>query len=388
MLGQTLYAPTKTGNIKTWKCSVENSVTGTDTEHPDYPYAPTFVVIQSATKLGGKVVTRKDLITEGKNLGKKNETTPYQQAVSEAESRCRKKLDSGYSLEVPTDVSKAGYNTLGFPQPMLAHKIQDVKDLNFPAWFQPKLDGHRALTTKQDGKMIMYSRKGKLINTMGHILSHLEDKIEEGMFLDGELYCHGKQLQNIGSLIKKEQPGSELVRYNVYDVVLDAPYGERFEKLRHILKYNGEDNPPAFLVPTTKIPDMEYAQKLTKEAIEDGFEGGILRTSGGGYLAGFRSRDLLKIKEFDDSEAEILDVIERKTFTTNGASLKTAKFVCRHLENNVEFSCTVFGTMEEKDVIFRDKEKYIGKILTVKHAGYTKAKKPFHPVALRLREDI
>ena len=377
-LGQKLYAPTKTGNVKTWKAEVFYV--------PDDPQSVATITITTQTKLDGKEVLRHDEITKGKNIGKSNETTPAQQAESEAMSRYRKKLDQGYKTEIPTDTTKANDNAMGFPKPMLAHPIDKVKKVEFPGHFQPKLDGHRAIVTKKDGAMVMYSRQGKPITTMGHILSHLEDKVREGMFIDGELYLHGEALQNIGSLIKKYRDGeSEKVVYHVYDLMVDEPYTQRWSKLRMIV---GIANfTPARLVPTMIANTMEEAQVFTDDAIKQGYEGGILRTPDEGYLAGFRSRQLLKIKKFDDSEHVIVDVIEGKDRLCNDVQLKVACFICETPEGQT-FEVLAMGDMHEKDRVWRQREKYIGKTLTVKHSGYTKDKKPWHPVALRLREDI
>ena len=374
-LGQKLYAPTKTGNVKTWRACV----VGCDTS----PMAT--IEITTQTKLGGKEVERRDEIMEGKNIGKSNETTPYRQAVSEAESRYRKKMDQGYQTEIPTDTTKANDNALGFPKPMLAHPIDKVKLVEFPAHFQPKLDGHRAIVTKKDGVMVMYSRQGKPITTMGHILEHLEDTVDEGVFLDGELYLHGEALQNIGSFIKKARPESTQIVYHVYDVMTDEPYTQRWERLRIIVGLSSST--PARLVSTMVANDMTEAEIFTADAINQGYEGGILRTPDKGYLAGFRSRQLLKIKKFDDSEHVIVAVKEGKDRIVNDTDLKVAVFVCRTPEGK-EFDCTAYGDMHEKDRIWHEREKFIGKTLTVKHSGYTQDKKPWHPVALRLREDI
>jgi len=268
---------------------------------------------------------------------------------------------------------------------MLAHPVGKVKAIEFPAHFQPKLDGHRAIVTRKDGKMVMYSRQGKLITSMDHILDHLDKKVSEGEFLDGELYLHGVELQSIGSLIKKKQTGSENIVYHVYDIMVDEPYTDRWNRLREIVGIANFTT--ARLVPTMITYSMEEAQVFTEDAIKQGYEGGILRTPDEGYLAGFRSRQLLKIKKFDDSEHEIIAVKEGKDRLCNAVDLKVAVFVCRTPDGQ-EFDCTAFGNMYEKDLIWHQRQKYVGKTLTVKHSGYTKDKKPWHPVALRLREDI
>lgn len=384
-LGQTIYAPTKTGNVKTWCCNVQ----GGKAKSTSIYAPPAILVVVSQTKLDGKPVVRRDVITEGKNIGKSNETTPYEQAVSEAESRYRKKIDQGYKTEIPTDTSRANDNAMGLPKPMLAYPIDKVKMVEFPAHFQPKLDGHRALVTKRNGEMVMYSRQGKPITTMSHILDYLEDKVEEGVFLDGELYLHGEALQNIGSLVKKARPESVNIVYHVYDTIMDVSYTQRLENLRIIVgepdDYNGEE--PVRMVPTTLVENMETAQYLSTAAISQGYEGGILRTPDTGYRAGFRSRQLLKIKKFDDSEHTIVDVVEGKDRIVNDVELKVACFTCETPEGK-RFEVTAMGDMWEKDRTWHDRKNFIGKVLTVKHSGYTKDNIPWHPVAARLREDI
>lgn len=379
IIGKTLYAVTKTGNVKTW-CA---EVFGTPDEQP----SDATITITTQTKLDGKKVLRHDVITEGKNLGKSNETTPYEQALSEARSRYNKKIDQGYGLEIPTDTTKSTSNGMGLPRPMLAHPIDKVKEIEFPAYFQPKLDGHRCIVTKKNGEMIMYSRQGKPITTMDHILSFLEGMISEGQFLDGELYLHGEALQNIGSYIKKLRPESKQIYYYVYDIIMDKPYRERLKLLNTIFLDSPEVNSPATLISTREVHSMGETMAYFGYAIDDGFEGGILRTPDQGYLAGFRSRNLLKIKKFDDSEHKIVDVIEGKDRLVNDTELKVAVFVCETPEGQ-RFECTAFGDQHEKDRIWHTRKDFIGKTLTVKHSGYTKEGKPWHCVALRIREDI
>jgi len=55
--------------------------------------------------LGGKMIVNERDVCVGKNIGKKNETTPLQQAVAEARSAWVKTKESGYSEVLPTRVS-------------------------------------------------------------------------------------------------------------------------------------------------------------------------------------------------------------------------------------------------------------------------------------------
>ncbi len=381
-LGQMMYGVTSKGAIKTWRARVW----GTPTEQP----SDATIEIITQTKLDGKEVMRFEVITEGKNVGRSNETTPYEQAVSETESRYRKKIKKGYKTDIPTDLTKADSNALGLPRPMLAYAIDKVRVVEFPAWFQPKLNGHRALVTKRNGEMLMYSRLGKLITTMGHILEHLEDSVDEGVILDGELYMHGEILQNIGSLIKKARPESANIVYHVYDIIMDVSYTQRMAKLRIIFgnEVPGVDNTdPVVLVATSCVENMQDAQYLTENAIALGYEGGMLRTPDEKYLAGFRSRQLLKIKSSEDAEFEVVDVIEGKERNVNDVSLKVACLKCKTSEGRI-FEVLAHGDMYQKDRIWHEREQHIGRFVTVKYYEKTKDGIPFHPVALQWKDDI
>jgi len=379
LLGQTLYGVTSNGNVKTWKC--------TATAHPNNPETgPAVLTIITKTKLDGKPIGRNEVITKGKNIGKSNETTPYEQAVSEATSRYKKKIKKGYKTEIPTDPTKADTNALGMPKPMLAHSIHKVKKVEFPAYIQLKFNGHRALTTKQNGKMMMYSRGGDEITTMQHILDYLNDKIEEGEFLDGELYVHGKLLQDIGSYIRKYQEGmSEMITYVVYDTILDVPYAYRYKQLGAIL---GEDvGVPVKLAMTQIVRSMGEAISFRDKAIEDAYEGAMLRCPDKGYQAGKKSRTLLKLKTFEDAEFKVIDIIEGKDKCVNDTFFKVAILVCT-TEDGYFFKVTAHGDADNKQDIWHNREKHIGRFITVKYYEKTSKGIPFHPVALQWREDI
>ena len=375
-----MYGVTSKGAIKTWQAKAYGTP-------PEQPSDATIEII-TQTKLDGKKVVRTEVITEGKNIGKANETTPYEQAVSEAESRYRKKIKKGYSTEMPTDLTKADMNALGLPKPMLAHPIHKVKQVEFKegeTYIQPKFDGHRALVTRRDGTLMMYSRGGDEIITMGHILEYLEDKIDEGEIRDGELYLHGELLQNIGSYIRKYRKGiSETIIYYVYDTMMDVPYTQRLAKLRMTL---ANSKGPVFLAPTEAVGSMEEAMAFRNRAIADGYEGAMLRCPDEGYQAGFKSRTLLKLKTFDDSEHRIVDVVEGKDRIVNDVDLKVACFVCETPEGK-RFEVTAHGDMYQKDRLWHEREQHVGRLVTIQHSGYTKEGKPWHPVCLRFREDI
>lgn len=115
----TLYARTSNGSTQQWSIEVVENTFRTHEGLKD-----------------GKITISLPTVCEAKNVGRANETTPEDQALSEAKSKWQKKLDSGYY----EDISKIDIEK--FSEPMLAKKYDDEFDASmFPVYSQPKLDG-------------------------------------------------------------------------------------------------------------------------------------------------------------------------------------------------------------------------------------------------------
>src|SRR4051812_18454450 len=54
--------------------------------------------------VGAKIVDELSSPIQGKNIGRKNETTPEQQAILEAKSKWQGKIDKNYSEAIPTSI--------------------------------------------------------------------------------------------------------------------------------------------------------------------------------------------------------------------------------------------------------------------------------------------
>jgi DNA ligase-1 len=290
-----------------------------------------------------------------------------EQALSRFESRINNKRDKGYVNTIEEAKSSRPTNMLGLLKPMLAHKHQDYKDkIEYSgAYLQYKYDGHRCLVTKQNGKLIAYSRNGKEIDSIPHILEGIE--IEEGVYLDGELYVHGLPLQKISSLVKRHQTDSEKIVYHVYDTISNVDYSERLDMLRGMVL--GER---AIVVPTWEANETEIPSQLEK-AISDGYEGLILRLDGYGYEDSKRSKGLLKVKQFHDDEFLVVDINP----SVDGYGILTCV-----MDSGKTFNATAPGDMTEKKRALREKGSYIGRSVTVKYANFTKDGIPFHPIAV------
>tara|TARA_R110000751_G_scaffold90967_1_gene178374 strand:- start:2864 stop:3916 length:1053 start_codon:yes stop_codon:yes gene_type:complete len=289
------------------------------------------------------------------------------------DSRVKAKIDRGYRHSVEEANKDAGMNALGFYRPMLAKRFDQVRNINWDnIWCQDKYDGHRCLVRMTYDGPVAYSRQGKPITSINHIISKIMMPV--GTTLDGELYLHGASLQKISSLVKRLQPETVNLEYVVYDLVSDEPYHDRYNIIKNINLGSG-----ARLAPTDKGLRQEDVPSMLDTAIFSGYEGLILRDKDSKYEVGHRSKGLIKVKKFQDDEFLVVDVIP----SSDGWGI----LLCT-IKSGGKFRVSAPGTMENKMSIIRNKDQYIGKQVTIQYANLTPDGIPFHPVALRFREDI
>ena len=364
---QVLYSTTKANKCYQWIIDVSESQEG-------YGLVTTIHGL-----IDGKKTSSTKTIKKGKNIGKINETTPFEQGLSEAKSKIQSKLDEGYVYTIEASSDKLAFSL----KPMLAVSFdKQSKKIEYPCFAQPKLDGIRCLARKQNGKVVLYSRGGKILNVVTHINTLLVDILEEGECTDGELYVHGWEFQRIISAIKKLSNDTPLIEYHIYDFPnvenLEEPFYKRFRgtRKRKINDFNSNIK----CVDTEMINNLEELLKYEEHNVLLNYEGIMVRNSNSPYLFGYRSYDLQKVKRFEDAEFEIVGI-------TEGVSIEEgcAIFSCITEEGNI-FSVRPTGTHEERKRLYNIKEHLIGKRLTVKFQGRSTDNVPRFPVGLHFRE--
>ena len=313
----------------------------------------------------------------GKNIGKANETSDVEQARKEAEALHRKKLELGF-FENINDIDSS---TLF--KPMLAVDYNDYKDkIKYPIYVQPKLDGIRCIVRK-DG---MWSRNGKAIISAPHIFENIKHLFDEdpNLIVDGELYIHSNNndFNTICSLVKKTKPtendlaeSARLIEYWVYDVPShDGPFDRRKVSL---YKFHGIDK--VKMVFTTIINDEEKLKEQYGNYMSQGFEGLMIRVGKGEY-ENKRSKNLLKYKEFHDSEYTILEVHEGKGRLQG----KVGQMLFKNKDGK-EFYSTVNGTEEYLTELWEQKDQLIGQQATIKYFELTVDNVPRFPKVISIR---
>ena len=348
---ETITEIANNGKTKIWNIQVE--------EHEGYGK-----IITSYGYKDGKQQTNEKLITKGKNIGKKNETTPYQQALSEAQSLWNKKNEKSKLI-----------------LPMLAQDYKKHKShIVFPCFIQPKLDGVRMIATRISNHIIFRSRMGKELMGLEHIEKELIDNhiIDFGESLDGELYSKNMSFDELSGYcrtIKDNNKYTNLPEFWVFDTcdttrtfALRQPIFGAYHRMKYIHQ-----------VSCSECSSEKQVWSSLKEFEKDGWEGIILRNKNGMYKNNYRSYDLQKLKSFQDQEFPIIDVLE-----ATGIDQGTAIFVCSFNQN--QFHVKPQGSRELRKSYLQNKEDYIGKLLTVRFQEMTKTGVPRFPVGVIIRD--
>ena len=333
--------------------------------------------------LGGKPVLSQ-YEAKPKNVGRTNETTAEQQAVLESISKAKLKRDKGY-VDSLDKADAPVSNTLGLPLPMLAKPIDKVKpesiDWSF-ALVQPKLDGHRALY--KDG--MLYSRQGKVLENMDHILAAIGMCDLKNHHLDGELYIHGMPLQEVSRLIKKWRPESILVEYHIYDIVGEGHYGERCGPLNEL--HHGLLDPVLQPVETIVVNNMKMVDEFHEKYRAQGYEGTMLRHGKTPYRDGKRCSGLLKIKQFHDAEFKVVGYEEGKPYIKEDKTYQVPVWICETLPGGPRFNVTAHGNIQQKDEQWIYRDDYLREELTVRYHYLSEDGIPQLPVAIRWKEQL
>lgn len=371
----TLYKKTSTGAQQEWSVSVEGST-----------------IVSRYGQTGGAIQEARDTIKEGKNLGKKNATTAAQQAELEAQALWEKKLKKGYTQDAGSAMEgKTDAIIEGGIFPMLAHRYdQHGHKVTWPAFAQPKLDGHRCIVVVNKGNATMWSRTRKQILSLPHIIADFECLIEGDAIFDGELYADALNAEDLTfeeltSFIRQEEPkeGHEIVEYHIYDCPgISGGYADRHKALGEFFQAVDHGMSPLKEVETIPVKDEDELMAAFEAFTKQGYEGAMVRNAAGIYV-NKRSYDLLKVKEFLDDEFPVVRVEEGR-----GKLVGHAIFVCK-TKDGQEFRAKLIGELEQLKKYVKNPKLAVGKQLTVKYQGLTKANGvPRFPVAVRFRADV
>jgi hypothetical protein len=342
---------------------------------------------------------------------------------------------------------KGKNNVMHFPM-LATTEEKGVKHLSFPIIVQPKLDGTRAnafLKYKDGGpeNVIIYTRTKKAYPDLWYLqvllypyLNDLYDEgIDQSIFLDGELYKHGKALQDISGSVRRSKkkrlserktmsakkckteadpksvPGDTITlvetnEYHVYDcyypLELDTACESRMEQLDVLFDAMSDEIIEEFgfsagdiikAVPRWEVKNIKAAKKRFNILTAAKYEGIVMRNKDGVYTAGkdsttgTRSKDLVKMKQRFTEEFECIGYTQGKRGKDRGAVIWIIK-----TKDGEELNVTPKDmTYERRYELFQEceesfDEKYLGLMLTCEYEDLSKSGKPLRAKALTFRD--
>ncbi|MDP5138281.1 DNA ligase [Rheinheimera baltica] len=183
------------------------------------------------------------------------------------------------------------------PDLLLAGVYRDNIDVQ-QYWVSEKLDGVRAYW---DGKQLI-SRGGNVIAAPAWFVAGFPPQA-----LDGELWLGRNKFAETLSIVSKQQPVDsewQQIRYYLFELPQAAgSFTERINALQRLVAQ--QNSRYLMLVPQFRLADNAQLMARLHQLERAGAEGLMLHHQDALYKTG-RSHDLLKLKSYQDSEAEVI----------------------------------------------------------------------------------
>ncbi len=209
-------------------------------------------------------------------------------------------------------------NSKKLKKTLKATKINFDKEV----WFSSrKMDGLRCITVfDENGNATCFSRQGKEFLSLDVLKKAFEDipvRLRKNRVLDGELCIIDEQekedYKSIMKVARKKDFTIPNPHYKLFDYLTVSEFNDnkgteifssRFSKLQLLQQF--VDTKFITLLEQIKIESRQHFDQLSKAAVNNGWEGLILRKDVA-YSAK-RSKNMLKFKPFFDAEFEVLAI--------------------------------------------------------------------------------
>jgi len=183
------------------------------------------------------------------------------------------------------------------PDMLLAEVYRDGIDVR-SYWISEKLDGVRAFW---DGKRLI-SRGGEVIAAPAWFVADFPNTA-----LDGELWLGRNQFAATFSIVSKLQPVDtewQQIQYHIFELPNAAgTFTERISAMQNLIKQ--QNSPYLTLIPQFRLASKAKLLEKLQQLEQQGAEGLMLHHQDALYKTG-RSSDLLKLKSYQDTEAQVI----------------------------------------------------------------------------------
>lgn len=277
---------------------------------------------------------------------------------------------------------------------MLAYPFEEKRlEKWFPPYIvQPKLDGERCRAVCGGSDLdnyiwLLLSSEKNIINSVPHIEKAITEQIEEPIELDGELYIHGAPFEDIHSIVGRTvniSPDFEAMEYHIFDIVNSDP---QYIRLMDLKKIKETLRPPLRIVDHEICETLDEVMRAYDKFLELGYEGIIVRHFEAPYVRK-RSTSMMKFKP---KKQDIYRVIGYKEeISIEGVPKnRLGALNCIALDGGESFSVGSGLSDENRELMWRQKEELIGKMILVGYQHITTGHKvPRFPVFMKLISEV
>lgn len=365
-----------------------------------------FVIKRTTFQYGGKQTNQPDIVvTEGK--AKRDASA---QAILQYNAKLKEYKDKGYKeiekhpedyslTELDSILPKVNTDSNGFAKHMLAKSSDKVKQSSIDKvkyWYASrKIDGVRCSFYWNGKKILTASRGGGTYEfSTQHITQNSEFiaffKRHPDYVLDGELYKHGKQLQEISGAarLEKNAVDCDWLEYYIYDVMVpDKTFYDRLQILKEIKEELNLGFDPYKLwqveelqlqmVPQEKVSGYDNIMELHNKYVEEGWEGVVIRNPDKVYGFGKRTNDMLKIKHYKDSEFLVTG------YELGLRGIEDMVFICETPKGKSFKAKPMGDKLTKEEYVENFDSKYKDHIATVKYFYYSNGNDEVNGVPLQ-----
>lgn len=270
---------------------------------------------------------------------------------------------------------------------MLCYPFEEKRLLKWkpPYIVQPKYDGERCRAIPiGEGKYMLLSSQENPFFSVPHIIEDLS-KLGTDIELDGELYYHGMNFEDIHSIVSRTvnlHSNHEVIKFHIFDIVNEDPQMVRLHNLTNVIvptEWKSLVRAPFYICYSLEDVMRTYDLLLNK-----GYEGIIVRHLEASYV---RKRSVYMMK-FKPKKEDIYEITGWKEEVDKDGNPKDrlGAFVCTSDEGTV-FSVGSGLNDEDRETLWSSREYLKGKRVKVQYQHLTSGKKvPRFPVFLEVIE--
>ena len=312
-------------------------------------------------------------------------------------------MDRNLKIGIAMDsFNKVSDNAISKVECALAYNLDKVKNVN-PVdgtyFASRKLDGVRCITIVDTEAQTVtpLSRQGKAFTTLDHLTAPLLEMCNEyiGKFVfDGELCAvdadGNEDFSKAVQKVTKKGVQATDIKYCIFDMIpyevylaeeddrgINFPFSERYKRLTELYyshTYDSDIVSCITILEQERILEQSQFDAWTQKVADFGWEGFMLRKDVN-YKGG-RTKDLIKVKKFQDAEYVVEDVINGTAVYNEGGMKEydiVSALVIRHKDNVVKVGSGL--SKDQRLAWFKDSSLIIGKTITVQYFEETQDSK-------------